>query len=347
MLCQQIVIRVRLNPLVRNMKFFSLLFLSCWLWSCGDSDSSSPYSEILSQPPYAAVTDSIRKAPGNDELYFRRAVLLYNNNFPEPALADFWTAWSLQSRENYAMGIANILVEKKPDSAVIFLKDAIKEIPKSLFLKLSLVRAYDTTGKIDDALVTCNTILQQDPGQINALVLKSDLLLKKSDSAGAINALEKAYASMPSNSGIVNKLAYQYAESKNSKAIQLADSLIKKDSLGLFAGPHYIKGLYYSNNNDSAKAIESFDNAIKLDHRYLNAYIEKGKILLDQKKTNEALKTFELANTITPSFADAWYWMGRCLEVIGDKSEAKQNYEKAYELDNTFTEAKDAAEKIK
>ena len=66
-----------------------------------------------------------------------------------------------------------------------------------------------------------------------------------------------------------------------------------------------------------------------------------------RKKPMEALKTFELANTITPSFADAWYWMGRCQEILGDKAEAKQNYEKAYELDNTFTEAKEAAEKIK
>ena len=105
--------------------------------------------------------------------------------------------------------------------------------------------------------------------------------------------------------------------------------------------------MYYSNIGDRTKAIEAFDATIKQDHRYLNAYIEKGKILLDMKKTNEALKTFQLANTITPSFPDAWYWMARCQEILGYKSEAKQNYEKAYELDNTFTEAKEAAEKIK
>ena len=329
------------------MKFFSLVFLGFLLWSCSSSDSSSPFSEILSQPPYASVTDSIRKDPGNDELYYRRAVLLYNNNFREPALADFRTAWSLESREHYASGISNILVEKKPDSAIVFLRDALKELPKSLFLQLSLVRAYDTTGKTNDALVACDTILQQYPGYVNALLMKSDLLLKKNDSAGAIDALEKAYVSMPSSPGIVNKLAYQYAETKNNKAIRLADSLIRIDSQRLFAGPYYIKGMYYSNINERAKAIESFDAAIKIDHRYLNAYIEKGKILLDQKKSNEALKTFELANTVTPSFPDAWYWMGRCQELMGNKAEAKQNYEKAFELDNTFTEAKEAADKIK
>jgi tetratricopeptide (TPR) repeat protein len=98
--------------------------------------------------------------------------------------------------------------------------------------------------------------------------------------------------------------------------------------------------------NDREKAIQQFDATIKQDHRFLNAYIEKGKILLDQKKTTAALKTFELANTITPSFPDAWYWMGRCLEILGQKEEAKLNYEKAYSLDKTFTEAKEAAEAV-
>ena len=181
------------------MKFFFILFLSFLIWSCNSNDSSSPYSEILSQPPYASVTDSIRKEPGNDELYFRRAVLLNKNNLPEPALADFRKAWSLASRENYAIGVSNILLEKKPDSAIVFLKEAITELPKSIFLQLSLARAYDTTGKTNDAIAACDTILQQEPGQVNALMLKSDLLLKKNDPAGAINALEKAYVSMPSN----------------------------------------------------------------------------------------------------------------------------------------------------
>jgi tetratricopeptide (TPR) repeat protein len=330
------------------MKKSFIIFLSFLIWGCNsNNDTASPFDEILSQPPFASITDSIRKQPGRDDLYFRRAVLLNKNNLPEPALADFKKAWSIAAAETYAVGVSNILLEKKPDSAVVFLKKAIEEIPTSLFLQLSLARAYDAQGKTDDALAACNSLLQNEPGQVNALMLKSDLLLKKEDTSAAIAALEKAYRSVPSNREISNKLAYQYAEAKNTKAILLADSLIRRDSLKLFAEPYYVKGMYYSNINERTKAIQQFDATIKQDHRFLNAYIEKGKILLDQKKTAEALKAFELANTITPSFPDAWYWMGRCLEILGETDEAKLNYEKAYSLDKTFTEAKEAAEKIK
>ncbi len=248
-------------------------------------------------------------------MYFRRAVLLNKNNFPEPALADFRKAWSLAKEESYAVGVSNILLEKKPDSAVIFLNEAIKEIPNSLFLQISLARSYDALNKTDKALEVCNNILANDSAQVNALLLKADLLEKKGETTNMIAALEKAHSLIPFNRDISNKLAYQYAETKNAKAIVLADSLISKDSLKMHAEPYYIKGMYYSNIKEKAKAIQQFDATIKTNHRYLNAYIEKGKILLDQKKTTDALKTFQLANTITPSFPDAWYWIGRCQEI--------------------------------
>ena len=329
------------------MKLYIFLVLMFLFAACNNNNSSSPYDEILAQPLFSSITDSIKKEPGRDDLYFRRAVLLNKNNLPEPALADFRKAWSLAKEEVYAVGVSNILLEKKPDTAVVFLNEAIKEIPNSLFLQISLARSYDVLNKTDDALKVCKTILEKEPAQVNALLLKADLLEKKGDTTGMISSLEKAYSIIPFNREISNKLAYQYAESKNVKAIQIADSLISKDSLNIHAEPYYVKGMYYSNINNKAKAIQLFDATIKTDHRFLNAYIEKGKILFDQKKTNDALKTFQLANTITPSFPDAWYWIGRCQEILGDKAEAKKSYEKAYELDNTFTEAKEAAEKIK
>jgi tetratricopeptide (TPR) repeat protein len=272
---------------------------------------------------------------------------LNKNNLPEPAIADLRKAWSLAKYEQYAIGLSNILLEKKPDSAVVFLKEAIEELPKGFYLQLSLARAYNALNKTDDALAVCNEILSNEPFQVNTLLLKADLLEKKNDQAGMIDALEKAYSQVPSNPEISTKLAYQYAEAKNPKALAISDSIMAKDSQHLFPDPYYIKGMYYANTADKAKAIQWFDATINVDHRYLNAYIEKGKILFEQKKINDALKTFGLANAITPSFADAWYWIGRCQEVLGDKAAAKENYEKAYELDNTFTEAKEAAASIR
>ena len=64
------------------------------------------------------------------------------------------------------------------------------------------------------------------------------------------------------------------------------------------------------------------------------------------KKYPEALKVFNLALTISPKFADTYYWIGKCQEAMGQKEEARLNYQRAYGLDNNFNEAKEAAEKI-
>ncbi len=179
------------------------------------------------------------------------------------------------------------------------------------------------------------------------MLLKSDLLEKKQDINGSITALEKAYSLAPHLIDINYKLAFKYAENKNPKVINLCDSLIKKDSLGQYAEPYYFKGVYYYNIGNKNKSLELFNLAIQHDYNFLDAYLEKGRILFELKKYTEAFKTFQLAATITPTFADAWYWMGKCQEVLGNKEEAKLNYQRAYGLDKTLIEAKEAADKLK
>jgi tetratricopeptide (TPR) repeat protein len=332
----------------KHMKFSIFLLIPViMLASCSGNGNGSPYAEILAQPPYAVITDSISKEPDRDDLYFRRAVLLNRNNLPEPALADFRKAWLINAEEPYAIGVGNILLEKKPDSARTFLLQAIKELPQSIFLRLLLARSYDAQQQTDKAIAVCDEILHLDSIQLNTLALKAELLEKKNDIPGTIAALEKVHSLVPSNIQLANKLMYQYAETKNPKALALADTILSKDSMKMTADPLYVKGLYYANIGDNTNALRFFDQTIQRSHRYLNAYIEKGKILLSQKKTTEALKVFQLAITVDAAFADAWYWIGKCQEETGQKADAKLSYQKAYSLDKTFVEAKEAADKIK
>ena len=317
------------------------------LTGCHDKNNASPYDEIVRQQPFASLTDSIKKEPKRDDLFFRRGVLLNQNNLPEPALADFQKAWSIKKEERYAFGISKLLLDKKPDSAVIFLNKALMELPNSFLLQLTLARGYDALNKTDDALKLCDDILIKNPYQVDVLKMKADLLDKKGDSTQAIQILERAYTITPFDINLNYLLADKYSAANNPKVINLCDSLIKMDSLHIHPEPYYFKGIYYSNINDKAKALAMFNEAIQHDYNYLNAYIEKGRIQYESKKYNDALKTFQLANTISATFPDAYFWMGKCQEALGQKEEAKLNYQRAYGLDKTFTEAKEAADKIR
>ena len=326
-----------------------IAFASCmiFLMGCNDKTTGSAFDEILKNPPFNSLTDSIRDEPGNHELYFRRAVLLNQNDLPEPALEDFRTAWSLKKEEKYALGISTILLDKRPDSAIAFLHTALTRLPTSFLLKLRLARAYDQKNQTNEALKICNELLQADPLQVDVLKMKAELLDKKGNMPGSISILEKAYQLAPFDIELNYVLALKYAENKNSRVLTLCDSLIKKDSLHVHAEPYYYKGIYYSNINEKSKAIDQFDQAIRTDYYFLDAYIEKAAILYEQKKYNEALRLSRLANTISATFPDAYYWMGRCQEALGQTTEAKLNYERAYNLDRSFIKAKEAADRIR
>ena len=339
-------LRITRNTLQYSFLYpVGLILIIIFLAAC-NNNRTSPFSDILSRPPYASLTDSIETQPGNDDLYFRRAVLLNRNNFPEPALADFQKAWSLHKTEKYAFAVANLWKEKKPDSAIAFLNRALKELPHSYLLRLTLARSYDALNKTIDGLKVCDELLKVYPNHTEVLVLQSELLDKRGDTLRSITPLEKAYRVAPGNLDIGLRLAYKYAETRNPKVLALCDSLIKRDSMKLHADPYYVKGDYYANINEKAKAIQLFDETIRRNYNYLNAYIEKGKILLAQKKIREAYKVFKLSNTIDPAFPDAYYYMGKCEEARGQKEDAKLSYEKAFSLDKSFTEAKEAADRL-
>ena len=329
-------------------KILSLLVIVLtFVSSCNDKESSSPFDKVLAQAPYADLTDSIKKEPKKDELYFRRAVLLNTNELTEPALADFEKAWSLKKDEKYAFGLSNLLLDKKPDSAILFLNQALKELPNSFLLQVTLARAYNAQNKTDEALQLCNSLLEKNPEQTALLKMKAELLDKKGNTAESISMLEKAYSLTPFDIELNYELAYKYAENKNPKVINLCDSLIKIDTLEIHAEPYYYKGIYFSNTGDKAKALSLFDQAIQHDKYYMNAFIEKGRVLYEQKKYADALKVFQLANSLSNTFPDAYYWMGKCQEAMGQKEEAKLNYQRAYSLDNSFTDAKEALDKLK
>lgn len=335
-----------------DMKFYSPRYLLiCFtfislLFAC-NNEEVSPYQATLGNPPYKEITDSIKDDPGNVALYARRGGMLNKNELPELALKDFKKAWELSGEEKYALAVGNLMLETNPDSSIHFLLQAGQKINSSKLLPLTLAYAYDAKGDINNALTTLDSLLTHHPQELEALLLKNDLLQRKQDTAGAIAVLEKAYSLAPQNKEIINMLSYQYAETNNNKALALADILISLDKEKTSANPYYVKGLYYVNQRQNDKALALFNQALTVDYNYLNAYIEKGKILLAVKKNAEALKTFQLANTISPSFPDAYFWIGKTYESNGDKVQAKEYYNKAYQLDKSFTEAKQAAEAVK
>lgn len=147
--------------------------------------------------------------------------------------------------------------------------------------------------------------------------------LGKADTSGALAALRQYTKLEPGNTTAWLDLAWLLADRKDPATVALTDSLSLLPDTEVSTRASYIRGVYHSNVGMDSKAIAVFDSIITVNYTFIDAYIEKGIILHDQKRFAEALKTFQQALLINSKNAELYYWISRCHEGLGNGAEAE------------------------
>lgn len=303
---------------------------------------------VLHRFPFAPLTDSLDQHEGTDTagLYFRRAELLSRNNLPELAVNDYRQSWDLRPDEAAGLRYASTLtILGQTAKAIQLLQDCHQKFPSNSSFPEMLGELYQQSGKMKEAVGIYDNILQTDSLNFEAWYEKGLLLEKNGDTAGAIQSLKKAYAIQPVNTyGL--ELAHLYAEKKDPIALPLCDAVLRKDSSHELLDPFFIKGIYFSNTLQYKKAIIQFDSCINRDWKFTDAYLEKGIALFKQKQYEQALQSFRMTIKVSDTYPDGYFWIGRCFEATGDKTQAVLFYQQALGLDKDFTEAADAIKRL-
>jgi tetratricopeptide (TPR) repeat protein len=320
-----------------------------FLQACGTNDKPALQNDpqrILNSRPYAGLTDSIKRFPEVPELYLKRAALLSQNNLHQVATPDYQKAWELTGNENVALEyVSNLMLSNHLSEAVKLLKECVKKFRDNTEFSRRLGEVYVLKGQPEQALEQYNSIISRDSFNFEAWYDKGSVLLKQKDTSQAVYSLEKSFRLMPINySGMA--LAGIYVAKKNPRALEICNILLSRDTGKVQTEPLFMKGVYFSDAKQYDEAIKAFDGCISRDWKMTDAYIEKGIILYEKNKIPEALKVFSMAATVSNTDADAYYWIGRCYEKSGDRQQALLNYERAYSLDHTFYEARQALKRL-
>jgi tetratricopeptide (TPR) repeat protein len=303
---------------------------------------------ILTHPPYSTLTDSIQNHLGADQagLYFKRAELLSRNNQHELAAADYGRSWDLRPDEGTgARYAATLTIIGQLGKAVHLLQECCRKFPSDKDFPAKLAELYTQSNRMQDAIAIYDNILRSDTLNDDAWYEKGLLLEKKGDTPAAILALKNAYTIEPVNTyGL--ELAHLYAENRDPASLPLCDAALRRDSSHDLLDPFFIKGIYFSNTDQYKKAIVQFDSCIGRDWKFADAYLEKGIALFKQKEYQPAMESFQMTVKVSETYADGYFWIGRCFEATGNKDQAIAYYRQALIYDKDFREAADRIKRL-
>jgi len=232
-----------------------------------------------------------------------------------------------------------------PSAREKILKDSILKFPDSLLLKEQLIQFYRDIADLDKAISTTNEALQKDSFNTRLWDIKGTLHFENEDTLNAINSFETALKLNPSPRYFI-LLGSLYAQTKNIKALGMADALLQTKLPETEKEAFFIKGLYFNYTVEKLKAIGFFDKCLALDHMHMFAYREKGIALYDLGKYEEAITVLDKAVTLQNNFDEGYYWRGRCLEKLNKPNEAIEEYRTALMYSPDFVEAKDALARL-
>ena len=225
------------------------------------------------------------------------------------------------------------------------LKDAILKYPDSLILRENLVQYFRDNRNYFNAIKEIDEAIHKDSLNPRLWDIKAILHFEDTDTAKAIFSFEKALLIFPDPQYIIS-LGTLYAQTKNPLALEMADALLIGKKANADKEAFFIKGLYYSFNNEKIKAISYFDKCLAMNYTFMDAYREKAIALYDLGKYEEALAVLDKAITLQNNFDEGYYYSGRCLEKLNRKEEAIQAYQNALVYDPDYIEAKDALGKL-
>jgi tetratricopeptide (TPR) repeat protein len=226
------------------------------------------------------------------------------------------------------------------------LMNAIKMHPDSMLLKENLIQFYRDSGNYSKAIEQTNEFISKDSLNDRLWEIKGTLHFENNDTSLAIISLENTLTLKPS----LNKLIFLgtlLAETKQKTALEIADSILLNYKENAQKEALFIKGTYFSSLGDYIKAIDYFDQCIKVSYTFMEAYREKSLCLMNQKKYNEAIFTLTKAITIKNNYQEGYYYLGQAYEKNKNIEEAIAAYQKALLYDPNDEAAANALNQLK
>ncbi|KAG0747734.1 hypothetical protein G6F57_004561 [Rhizopus arrhizus] len=126
---------------------------------------------------------------------------------------------------------------------------------------------------------------------------------------------------------------YTTASESVEKAVELGCSRqYQAHALNLMGTFAFLKG-------DTASALNYFNKAVEADPKFVQSYIKRSSIYMEQGDIESTYKQFDEAIAINPSDPDIYYHRGQVNYISGQFDAAAKDYSESIKLDDSFVYA--------
>ena len=252
-------------------------------------------------------------------------------------------------------------------------KDALQKNPNCWAAHSNLAVAYDTQGRIDDAIVEYEKTIQLYPAFAKSHYGYAVALEKKGRTTEAAAEYREALRLQPDHIYSLNKLGNflalegkrdealtlfqkaitvnpDFAEAQNNLANLLAmenktDEAIAHYEQALLSQPdfpeaHNNLGIALQKRSDMTNALFHFQRAMTFRPDYVDARLNLATLLLSTGKLDEAQAAFETVLQLNPAIPAVHYNLGLIYGERGDRAKAAEHFSEALRLNPNFVEAK-------
>lgn len=223
------------------------------------------------------------------------------------------------------------------EEAIQYAEKALKLNPRSGVAYSNKGFALDALGKLDEAIECYDKAIELSPTYTNAYYNKSIAVFKMGKTEEAIELLDKVLEIDPDDLDAITSKGYCLNElGKYEKAIECFDTAIEKYPKDPYPYVCKATSLYYLGKYDNA--LEECNKAIKLEYTFPDSYIWKAKILVEKGDIEEARKSCDEFLAIAED-ASVYDMKGQIYLHEYNYPEAIKLFDKAIEVDPSYEDS--------
>jgi tetratricopeptide (TPR) repeat protein len=293
------------------------------------------------------ISEKITLNATDPKLYEERSMLYIKSGALDKALTDIKKAISLDQRNvAYYQELSDIELRMgKPQESQDALVHALTLSPNDNSTLIRLAKLNLILKDYPRTFEFIKKALETDAMNPQAYFIRGLAMLEKGDTNRAIGDLMKAVDQDQQYFDAYMTLGdlYSRRDDPMTASYYLNAVKVKPDSKEAL----YRLGMYYQEDGQFDKAIQTYTTLQKFHPDFRNAPYNIGYIYLVYKQEfNKATGFFNEAIRIDPQYFEAWYNLGYANELMGKYAEAEKDYHQSLKIEVNYPKAVDGLNRL-